>query len=376
MKLSQFKFTLPKSQVAAYPNGEWREFINEDGELERYFVKLPADSKLMVVHKRSKDIEWNYNFRDVINFLNEDDCLLLNDTKVFPARLYAQKERTDSMIEVFLQRELSDDGRLWDAYVEPARKIRIGNKLFFENSSEMVAEIIDNTTSRGRTLKFLYDTNDRGLFKNALFRLGEAPVPHYVLDLRDNPRATEQDREDFQTIFAKYEGGTTAPATALHFTRELLKRIEIKGVKLGYLTVHCSTGGFQDIDVEDLYKHKTDSEQVLIREEVCKMANEAKKSGHKVVAVGSSVLKATESSVGTDGLLKPFEGWSNKFLFPPFEANMANALLINFYHPCTTMLMNTCAFGGYDLIMDAYKIAVKQGFKFGCFGDTMLILND
>ncbi len=388
MKLSQFKFTLPKAQVALYPTSLEREFENEDGTVEKYRLTRRDEARMMVLHKKTGVIDMfrkdeNDNpvkgdfiqFKDVINYFGENDCFIMNDTRVFPARLYGTKEKTDAKIEVFLLRELNRESRLWDVYVEPARKIRIGNKLFFDESSTMVAEVIDNTTSRGRTLRFLYECS-HDEFKKELYSLGEAPLPHYILDARENPHATEEDVEDFQTIFATTEGGVTAPSTGLHFSRELMKRMEIKGINTAMITLHCGLGNFADIEVEDLTKHKTDSEQLIIKDEACEIVNNAKLAGHKLLLVGASVAKGVESSVGTDGLLKPYDGWTNKFIFPPYDFGLADNMLVNFYHPESTMLMETCAFGGYDIVMEAYNLAVKNGYKFGCFGDSLLILND
>ena len=318
-------------------------------------------------------------FVDIVNYFDEGDTFIFNDTKVFPARLYGTKEKTDAKIEVLLLRELKEEMRLWDVLVEPARKIRIGNKLFFDESGTMVAEVIDNTTSRGRTLRFLYDC-PHDEFKRELFALGEAPLPRYIIDpalngKRERP-VTEEDLDDFQCVFAKNEGAVTAPATGLHFTREVMKRLEIAGVNTAFITLHCGLGNFNDIEVEDLTKHKMDSEQMVITEEACELVNNTKKAGHRVCAVGTSVTKATESSVGTDGFLKPFEGWTSKFIFPPYEFGLADCMVSNFYHPLSTLIMNVAAFGGYDLVWEGYKKALEHGYQFGCFGDAMLILND
>ena len=367
----------------------------------------------MVIHKKSqtidlyrkdekgeplKDEQGNpvpLDFRNVLDYFDEGDTFIFNDTKVFPARLYGTKEKTDAKIEVFLLRELNQEMRLWDVLVEPARKIRIGNKLFFDESGTMVAEVIDNTTSRGRTLRFLYDC-DHEEFKRDLYALGEAPLPRYIIDHqspeldadgkpvmkegkpvmhRDRP-ARPEDLEDFQCIFAKNEGAVTAPVTGLHFSRELLKRMEIKGVNFAFITLHCGLGNFSQIEVEDLTKHKMDSEQMFVNAEACKVVNESKRTGHKVCAVGTSVVKATETAVGTDGMLKEYEGWTNKFIFPPYDFGMSDCMIGNFYHPMSTLIMNEAAFGGYELIMEAYRLAVENGFKFGCYGDAMLILDD
>ena len=380
MKLSQFKFKLPEAQVALEP--PHTVFENEDGTVEKVYRR--DECRLMVVHRKSqtidmfqKDDKGKYTdqpllFRDIVNYFEEGDAMVLNDTKVFPARLYGTKEKTDAKIEVFLLRELNEELRLWDVLVEPARKIRIGNKLFFEDDGPMVAEVIDNTTSRGRTLRFLYDC-PHDEFKRELFALGSAPVPRYIIDNRE---VTADDMENFQTIYAKNEGAVTAPASGLHFSRELMKRLEIYGVNFSYITVHCGLGCFDPIEVEDLTKHKMSSEQMMIKAEACKVVNDAKAGGHRICAVGVSTLRATESAVGTDGLLKEFDGWTNKFIFPPYDFGLANSLISNFYHPESTMMMATAAFGGYELVYEAYEQAVKNGYMFGCYGDAMLILDD
>ena len=380
MKLSQFKFKLPEAQVALeLPH---KTFENEDGTVEKVYRR--DECRLMVLHRKSQTIDMFQKdedgndtdqpllFRDVINYFGEGDAIILNDTKVFPARLYGTKEKTDAKIEVFLLRELNEELRLWDVLVEPARKIRIGNKLFFEEDGPMVAEVIDNTTSRGRTLRFLYEC-PHDEFKQELFALGEAPLPRYIVDKRD---ATPEDMENFQTIYASSEGAVTAPASGLHFSRELMKRLEINGVNFSFVTVHCGLGCFDPIEVEDLTKHKMSSEQMFVREEACKIVNEAKNSGHHICAVGVSTLRATETAVGTDGLLKEFDGWTNKFIFPPYDFGLADSMISNFYHPESTMMMATAAFGGYELVYEAYEWAVKNGFMFGCYGDAMLILDD
>ena len=380
MKLSQFKFKLPESQVALEP--PHKAFENEDGTIDKVYRR--DECRLMVVHRKSetfdifkKDDEGNDTnqpllFRDIINYFDEGDVMILNDTKVFPARLYGTKEKTDAKIEVFLLRELNEELRLWDVLVEPARKIRIGNKLFFDEDGPMVAEVIDNTTSRGRTLRFLYDC-PHDEFKRELFALGSDPLPRYIVDKRD---VTPEDEENFQTIYARHEGAVTAPASGLHFSREVMKRLEIRGIDFSYITVHCGLGSFDAIEVEDLTKHKMNSEQMIIDSKACSTVNNAKKEGRKICAVGISTLRATESAVGTDCMLKEFSGWTNKFIFPPYNFNLADSLIANFYHPESTMMMATAAFGGYDLIYNAYEAAVKNGFMFGCYGDAMLILND
>lgn len=380
MKLSQFKFKLPESQVALEP--PHKAFENEDGTVDKVYRR--DECRLMVVHRKSEtfdifkkddvgnDTDQPLLFRDIINYFDEGDVMILNDTKVFPARLYGTKEKTDAKIEVFLLRELNEELRLWDVLVEPARKIRIGNKLFFDEDGPMVAEVIDNTTSRGRTLRFLYDC-PHDEFKRELFALGSAPLPRYIVDKRD---VTPEDEENFQTIYARHEGAVTAPASGLHFSREVMKRLEIRGIDFAYITVHCGLGSFDAIEVEDLTKHKMNSEQMIIDSKACSTVNNAKKEGRKICAVGISTLRATESAVGTDCMLKEFSGWTNKFIFPPYNFNLADSLIANFYHPESTMMMATAAFGGYDLIYNAYEAAVKNGFMFGCYGDAMLILND
>lgn len=388
MKLSQFKFKLPEEQIALYPHSIYREFKNDEGEMEKFRITRRDECRLMVLHRKSqqiemykkdengKPIEGEYlDFRNVLDYFDEGDTFIFNDTKVFPARLYGTKEKTDAKIEVFLLRELNEEMRLWDVLVEPARKIRIGNKLFFDESGTMVAEVIDNTTSRGRTLRFLYDC-PHDEFKRELFALGEAPLPRYIIDRRENHHGTEDDFDDFQCIFAKNEGAVTAPATGLHFSRELMKRMEIKGINFSYITLHCGLGNFHDIEVEDLTKHKMDSEQMIISKEACVLVNKTKQEGHRVCAIGTSVMKATETAVGTDGMMKEFDGWTNKFIFPPYDFGLADCAVANFYHPESTLMMCTAAFGGYDLVYEAYKKAVKNGYMFGCYGDSLLILPD
>lgn len=372
MKLSQFKFKLPEEQIALYPA------YHRD------------ECRLMVLHRKSQKIDlyktddngeplkdedgnpmW-LEFRNVIDYFDEGDVFVFNDTKVFPARLYGTKEKTDAKIEVFLLRELNQEMRLWDVLVEPARKIRIGNKLFFDDSGSMVAEVIDNTTSRGRTLRFLYDC-PHDEFKRDLYALGSAPLPQYIVDRR---QATEEDMDNFQCIFARNEGAVTAPATGLHFSRELMKRMEIRGIEKAFITLHCALGNFHDIEVEDLTKHKMDSEQMHIGAEACDKVNKAKLAGKHVCVVGTSVAKATETAVGTDKLLKEYEGWTNKFIFPPYEFGLSDLMIANFYHPMSTLMMSTAAFGGYELVTEAYQLALKHGFQFGCYGDAMLIVDD
>ena len=350
MKLSQFKFKLTEEKIAKFPTE------NRD------------ESKLMVVHKQSGEIE-HILFKDILKYFDENDVFVFNDTKVFPARMYGNKEKTGACIEVFLLRELREENLLWDVQVDPARKIRIGNKLYFGEDNSMVAEVIDNTTSRGRVLRFLYD-GPHDEFKRALYALGEAPIPNYL-----NRKVDENDEARFQTLFAKNEGAVTAPTAGLHFSRELLKRLEIKGIEPAYITMHCGLGNFREIDVEDLTKHKMESEQMSVTEETTEIVNKAKMEKKHICAVGTTAMRALETVVGTDGLIKPFEGWTNKFIFPPYNFTVADSMISNFQLPESTQLMMTCAYGGYELIMDAYNMALKNDYRFGCYGDAMLIID-
>ncbi|OPZ99912.1 MAG: S-adenosylmethionine:tRNA ribosyltransferase-isomerase [Bacteroidetes bacterium ADurb.Bin416] len=293
---------------------------------------------------------------------------IFNDTRVFPARLYGNKEKTGAQIEVFLLRELNEEFRLWDVLVDPARKIRIGNKLYFGEDESMVAEVIDNTTSRGRTLRFLYDGSHDD-FKKSLFALGETPLPKTIR------RPVEpEDEARFQTIFASNEGAVVAPAAGLHFSRELLKRMEIKGIDFAYITLHAGLGNFREIDVEDLTKHKMDSEQMRITDDAVRMVNAAKDNGRRICAVGTTVMRAIESSVGAAGHLKAFDGWTNKFIFPPYEFSVANSMISNFHAPLSTLLMMVASFGGYEFVMEAYEVAIKEKYRFGTYGDAMLVI--
>ena len=322
----------------------------------------------MVIHKSTGEIE-HKTFKDIINYFDDKDVFVFNDTKVFPARLYGNKEKTGARIEVFLLRELNEQFRLWDVLVDPARKIRIGNKLYFGENDSMVAEVIDNTTSRGRTLRFLYD-GPHDEFKKALYELGEPPLPTFI-----KRNVEEEDAERFQTIFAKNEGAVTAPTAGLHFSRELMKRMEIKGINFAYVTLHAGLGNFREIDVEDLTKHKMDSEQMFVTKEACHVVNEAKDHDRNICAVGTTVMRALETAVGADQRLKEYEGWTNKFIFPPYPFSLANSMVSNFQLPYSTLLMLTCAFGGYELVMNAYEEALKGDYMFGTYGDAMLILN-
>ena len=349
MKLSKFKFKLPDELIAQYPS------------------KHRDESRLMVVHRKTGEIE-HKTFKDVLEYFNEKDLFVFNDTMVFPARLFGNKEKTGAQIEVFLLRELNHEMRLWDVLVEPARKIRIGNKLYFGEDDSIVAEVIDNTTSRGRTLRFLFDGTHEE-FKKGLYALGETPLP------RNITREVEpEDAERFQTIFAKNEGAVSAPAAGMHFSRELMKRMEIKGIEKTFVTSHMSLGNFREIDVEDLTKHKMDSEQMSVTPETADVVNKAHDENRNICAVGVTVMRALETVVGTEGKIKPYEGWTNKFIFPPYEFTVANSLITNFHLPYSTLIMLTAAFGDYDLIMKAYETAIKEGYKFGVYGDAMLIL--
>lgn len=349
MKLSQFKFKLPEELIAQHP------------------APSRDESRLMVVNRKTGEIE-NHVFKEIINYFNDGDVFVFNDTMVFPARLYGNKEKTGAKIEVFLLRELNEEHKLWDVLVEPARKIRIGNKLYFGDDESMVAEVIDNTTSRGRTLRFLYDGSHEE-FKEALFKLGQTPLPDYIKREPD-----EDDAARYQCIFAAKEGAVVAPAAGMHFSRELLKRMEIKGIKSAYLTVHSGLGNFREIDVEDLTKHRMDSEQMDASPELVETVNHAKDTDHQVCAVGTSVLRGMASAVSMGGHMKTYTGWTNKFIFPPYDFTVATAFVSNFHLPYSTMLMMVAAFGGYDLVMRAYDEAVKEKYRFGAYGDAMLII--
>ena len=348
MKLSEFKFDLPQDLIAQHPS------VNRD------------ESRLMVVDRKEGTIEHKM-FKDVLNYFDDRDIMVLNDTKVFPARLYGNKEKTGAVIEVFLLRELNKESRLWDVLVDPARKIRIGNKLYFGEDDSLVAEVIDNTTSRGRTLRFLFEGSYEE-FKSTLYALGETPLPKYV-----TRPVEEQDEDRYQTIFAKNEGAVAVPTSGLHFSRELMKRLEIKGVDFTALTLHVGLGTFRPVDVEDLTKHKMDSEEMIVSQACADRVNMAKGEKKRVCAVGTTALRAIEGSVSTLGELKPYEGWSNKFIFPPYNFQVADSLITNFHEPMSTLLMMVCAFGGYDLMMDAYQTAIKEKYRFLSYGDALLI---
>ncbi|MDR2469524.1 MAG: tRNA preQ1(34) S-adenosylmethionine ribosyltransferase-isomerase QueA [Tannerella sp.] len=349
MKLSKFKFTLPPELIAKYP------------------APRRDESRLMVLHRKNGKIEHKI-FKDVINYFGKGDVFIMNNTRVFPARLYGNKEKTGAQIEVFLLRELNPNLHLWDVLVDPARKIRIGNKLYFGENETMIAEVIDNTTSRGRTLRFLYD-GSHDSFKKTLYAMGETPLPKYL-----NRPAEPEDVERYQTIYATEEGAVVVPAAGLHFSRELMRRLEIKDCKFVHLTVHSGLGNYREIDVEDLSKHKIDSEQAIIGRETVETVNRAIDSNRRICAVGSSVMRAIESSVSTDKHLKEFDGWTNKFIFLPYEFSIANAMITNFQMPLSTLLMMVASFAGYELTMEAYRTAIKEKYKFCAYGDAMLIL--
>lgn len=349
MKLSQFKFKLPPELIALHPTA------NRD------------ESRLMVLNREKQKIE-HKKFSDILNYFDDGDVMILNNTKVFPARMYGNKEKTGARIEVFLLRELNRESLLWDVLVDPARKIRIGNKLYFGEDDSLVAEVIDNTTSRGRTLRFLFD-GPYEEFKKIITELGETPLPRYIK--RD---VEPEDEERYQTVFAKQEGAVAAPTAGLHFSRELLKRLELKGVTLPEVTLHVGLGTFRPVEVEDLTKHKMDSEQVIIPDATALAVNAAKDKKKKVCAVGTTVMRAIESSVSTTGHLKPYDGWTNKFIFPPYDFSVANCMVTNFHMPMSTLLMMVSAFAGYDFLMEAYEEAVKEEYRFFSYGDAMLII--
>ena len=349
MKLSHFNFDLPEELLASRP------------------TDVRDESRLMVVHRKTGEIEHRV-FKDIIDYFDEGDVMIINNTKVFPARLYGNKEKTGAKIEVFLLRELNQESRLWDVLVDPARKIRIGNKLYFGDDESLVAEVIDNTTSRGRTLRFLFDgTYDE--FRSKLYELGQTPLPKYI-----NREPDEQDAERYQTIFAKNEGAVAAPTAGLHFSKQLLKRLEIKGVDFAEVTLHVGLGTFRPVEVEDLSKHKMDSEQIYIPEEAAEIVNRAKDAKKKVVAIGTTSMRTIESSVSANHRLNPYEGWTNKFIFPPYDFSIADAMVTNLHTPKSTLMMMTAAFCGFDLLKKAYQEAVKEKYRFYSYGDAMLIL--
>lgn len=349
MKLSQFKFDLPLNLIAQHP------------------AKQREDARMMVVHRQTGQME-NKHFRDVLEYFDDKDAFVVNNTKVFPARMYGRKEKTGARIEVFLLRELNKPNRLWDVIVDPARKIRVGNKLYFGDGEELVAEVIDNTTSRGRTIRFLWEDSEE-TFRQMMEKLGETPLPKYIKRKPD-----EEDRERYQTVYAKHEGAVAAPTAGLHFSRELIKRLEIQGIRFAEVTLHTGLGTFRPIEVEDLSKHKMDAEYYRIEEAACNVVNKAKQTGHRICSVGTTTMRALESSFTAQKLLKPSEGWTNVFIHPPYNFNIADSLITNFHLPKTSLLIMTCAFAGYDLAIEAYKKAIKDKYRFFSYGDAMLVI--
>ena len=351
-KLSQFGFELPKKLIAQYPSQ------NRD------------EARMMVLHRNTGKIEHKV-FKDIMDYFGDGDVMVFNNTKVFPARLYGKKEKTGAKIEVFLLRELNREARLWDVLVDPARKIRVGNKLYFSDDNDndvLVAEVVDNTTSRGRTIRFLYDGSEEEFQKDLNF-LGNTPLPKYI-----TRPAEELDRDRYQTVYAKEVGAVAAPTAGLHFSKELLKRLEIKGLEFAELTLHVGLGTFRTIDVEDLSKHKMDAEYFRIRQEAVETVNKAKDRKNQICAVGTTSMRAIESAVSAEGYLKPAEGWTNKFIYPPYDFSIANAMVTNFHLPKSSLLIMVCAFGGYDLVMEAYEAAIKEEYRFFSYGDSMLII--
>jgi S-adenosylmethionine:tRNA ribosyltransferase-isomerase len=349
MKLSQFEYTLPENLLAEFPS-EHRD-----------------EAKLMVINRKDGSIEHKM-FKDVIDYFGQKDVMVFNNTKVFPARLYGNKEKTGAKIEVFLLRELNPETRLWDVLVDPARKIRIGNKLYFGEDESLVAEVIDNTTNRGRTLRFLYDGSYQD-FRAKLTELGQTPLPKYIK--RD---VVPEDAERYQTIYAKEEGAVAAPTAGLHFSKHLLKRLEIKGVDFAEVTLHIGLGTFSPVEVEDLSKHKMDSEQIMVDEKATSIINNAKSEKRKICAVGTTVMRTLESTVSSNRRLNEFTGWTNKFIFPPYDFKIANCMITNFHMPKSTLLMMVSAFAGHELMEKAYKEAIKENYKFYSYGDAMLII--
>lgn len=349
MKLSQYKYDLPESLIAHYPSD------NRD------------ESRMMVLNREKGTIEHRV-FKEINEYFGENDVMVFNNTKVFPARLYGNKEKTGAEIEVFLLRELNKEQRLWDVLVDPARKIRIGNKLYFGDDDLLVAEVIDNTTSRGRTLRFLFD-GSYDEFKATLYGLGETPLPKFI-----KRQVQPEDKDRYQTIFAKHEGAVAAPTAGLHFSRELLKRLEIQGLHFAEITLHVGLGNFRTVDVEDLTKHKMDSERIIIPDAAVNVINQAKETHNQVCAVGTTVLRTLESSVSTQGFVKPYDGWTNKFIFPPYDFSVPTSMISNFHLPLSTLLMTVSAFAGYDFLFEAYRSAIKEKYRFGTYGDAMLIL--
>lgn len=349
MKLTQFRFDLPLNLIAQNP------------------AKKREDSRLLVVDRKTGNME-DRTFRDIIDYFDDKDVFVVNNTKVFPARMYGRKEKTGAKIEVFLLRELNKQNRLWDVIVDPARKIRVGNKLYFGDNDELVAEVIDNTTSRGRTIRFLWEDSEES-FRKMLEFMGETPLPKYIKRKPD-----EEDKERYQTVYAKYEGAVAAPTAGLHFSRELIKRCEIVGIRFAELTLHTSLGTFRPIEVEDLSKHKMDAEYYNIPQECCDIVNKAKDNGHRICSIGTTTMRAMESSFTAAKHLKPGEGWTNTFIHPPYNFSIADSMVTNFHLPKTSLMIMTSAFAGYELAMEAYKKAIKDKYRFFTYGDAMLIL--
>ncbi len=350
MKLSDFRFQLPGELIAMYPKE------NRD------------EARLMVINRKNGSIEHKV-FNEVGQYFSDGDVMIINNTKVFPARLYGKKEKTGARIEVFLLRELNAEAKLWDVLVDPARKIRVGNKLYFGNSDELVAEVIDNTTSRGRTIRFLFD-GDNEHFKNILKEMGEAPIHTKVIQRDVEP----EDKDRYQTLFAKKEGAVAAPTAGMHFSRELIKRLQIQGIKFADVTLHAGLGNFRNIEVEDLTKHKIESEEINITQETCDIVNKAKGKGRHICAVGTTTMRTLETSVTLSGELRPYTGWTNLFIFPPYQFRIANCMISNFHLPQSALMIMVAAFAGYDLLMKAYKTAVEEKYRFFTYGDAMLIL--
>lgn len=351
-KLSQFNYNLPKKLIAKYPSSERDE------------------SRLMVVNRQTGKIEHRL-FKDLLDYFEERDCFIFNNTKVFPARMYGRKEKTGAKIEVFLLRELNKEAKLWDVLVDPARKIRVGNKLYFndeEGNEKLVAEVVDNTTSRGRTIRFYFEDSDEE-FREILYSLGNTPLPKYI-----NREVEELDMDRYQTVYAKEVGAVAAPTAGLHFSERLMKQIKIKGIQSAEVTLHVGLGTFRDIDVEDLSKHKMDAEYFYVPESASKVVNQAKDEKRKICAIGTTSMRAIESAVSADSYLKTAQGWTNLFVYPPYDFSIANAMVTNFHLPKTSLMIMISAFGGYDLIMEAYEEAVKEEYRFFSYGDAMLIL--
>ncbi len=349
MKLSQFRFDLPLNLIAQNP------------------TRKREDSRLMVIHRSSGQIE-NRQFSDIMEYFDDKDVFVVNNTKVFPARMYGRKEKTGAKIEVFLLRELSKPNKLWDVIVDPARKIRVGNKLYFGENDELVAEVIDNTTSRGRTIRFLWENSEEE-FRKMLEFLGETPLPKYIKRKPD-----EEDKERYQTVYAKHEGAVAAPTAGLHFSKELIKRLEIQGIRFAEVTLHTGLGTFRPIEVEDLSKHKMDAEYYRVDETACGIVNKAKEGNHRICSIGTTTMRAMESSYTAQKLLKPSEGWTNHFIHPPYHFNIADSLVTNFHLPKTSLMIMACAFAGYDLMTEAYKKGIKDKYRFFSYGDAMMII--